>query len=135
MNKRKREKTLQQVFNHVARHMLKQNCRAIYKDTVQCMYRGTGGTMCAAGCLIADKYYKPEFEGWSIKGLGVHAGKCDAVWYAVMASGVPNEARDLVQALQKVHDGGDGGPESWPGRLREVACNFGLQYREAWVRP
>lgn len=53
--------TEQQIFDQVARHLLKQGKQAKNSDGA-CKYRTTDGLMCAAGCLIAEDEYSPDFE-------------------------------------------------------------------------
>lgn len=71
----------QEVFEKVAKHLLKQNAKAraivhdtdpdaIYNDIPGCAYRGDNGTKCAVGCLIPDELYKPDFENISVRWLG-----------------------------------------------------------------
>ncbi len=57
--------TAQQVFNHVARHLLKQNKRSIDKHPDHsdlCRYRNGEGLSCSAGSLMSDDEYKPELN-------------------------------------------------------------------------
>ena len=62
--------TAQEVFDQVAKHLLTQMKKSVAKRAAEsasdskdyCMYRGFDGTKCAAGCLISDDEYKPEFE-------------------------------------------------------------------------
>lgn len=83
--------TKQQIFDQVARHLLKQGERAV--DTGgRCMYRSACGLMCAAGCLISDEEYTP--------GIDKHGS-----WSSVVMSGFVGEDHiDLIGALQRMHD-------------------------------
>ena len=59
--------TLQEVFDIVSKHLLKQNERSGFSDD-SCSYRGPNGLKCAAGILIPDEEYTfDSFEGkdWS----------------------------------------------------------------------
>jgi hypothetical protein len=59
-----------EIFNYVVDHLRLQGKRSIFINNFEgdetCAYRGDGGTMCAAGVLIADDEYSPSFEGKSI---------------------------------------------------------------------
>lgn len=58
--------TLQEVFNIVSLHLLKQVKRSTkhLKNSwfLACAYRGNEGMKCAAGVLIPDDKYEPEME-------------------------------------------------------------------------
>jgi hypothetical protein len=58
-----------EVFEFVAAHLLKQNKRAIDKQTNTCQYRTKSGKKCAFGCLIPKKLYKPDMENRSCPNL------------------------------------------------------------------
>lgn len=59
----------QEAFETMVRYLHKQGKRS-YKNSgganQSCMYRGPGGTKCAAGVLITDEQYVPEMEEKSI---------------------------------------------------------------------
>jgi hypothetical protein len=112
------EATAQQVFDQVAAHLLAQNKHsemntASVIQTPRCAYRGDGGLMCAAGCLIADEEYNSDnFEMMS--------------WFALVQRAlVPNAHVDLICALQRVHDGNS--THEWHQRLLRVAEKFDLK--------
>jgi len=78
-----------------------------------CLYRGPRGLKCAAGCLIGDDEYEPEFEG---KG-----------WFTLVGEGkIPKEHSKLIRLLQEVHDSMF--PEDWGEGLKLVAEKFNLKY-------
>ena len=110
--------TAQQVFDQVATHLLAQNkhSKMRTKSTIQvprCAYRGDGGLMCAAGCLIAgEEYNSDNFEMLS--------------WFTLVQHAlVPNAHVDLISALQRVHDCSP--VSEWPLWLQRVAENFDLK--------
>ena len=111
--------TLQQVFNKVAKHLLKQNRRAM--DGGACLYRDGHGRSCAVGCLIPDGQYRPGLEPWS-PGRLVRAGKLP---------GVGEEAVKLLNELQGTHDSNT--PSLWPDTLREVAKEHELNARTVTI--
>lgn len=90
-------KTLQDVFDRVAVHLVEQGQPAT-DDIGRCAYRGMGGMSCAVGCLIPDARYHPDIESLTADGPPV-----------LMA--LPSEIRDIhgvvrvLRALQAVHDG------------------------------
>ena len=108
----------QEIFNKVATHLIAQGKRSTGFGGA-CAYRGYDGTMCAAGCLIPDDEYKPEFENksWHIIGMRIPT-----------FANAPLEVHDLIAWLQMVHDT----PHSWltPENLKEslksVASRCGL---------
>lgn len=107
------ESTEQEVFDQVANHLLTQKIQS--KIGSQCSYRGDIGLQCAAGCLIADDEYRPEFEG--------------TIWGALTyeyPSLFPKKHRALIQQLQNIHDSHR--PADWYGSLRELAGNRGLEF-------
>lgn len=92
--------TRQQIFDQVARHLLKQKVRAYDEENEKCQYRTSNGLMCAAGCLIADDEYDPQYD---------RTGS----WSAVVDrhQEVPEAHRGLIDALQTLHDTR---PGCWP---------------------
>ena len=104
----------QQLFNHVATHLLRQNDRSLRppdaKD-IGCAYRGFDGLMCAAGCLMSDDEYHASMEGKDWDDLTTH-------------SNVPSVHKRLIWSLQIVHDRDM--PNYWPRRLREIASEHAL---------
>lgn len=105
--------TAQEIFDTVAAHLLKQDCKSLGKNG-GCAYRGKDGTMCAVGCLISGAEYDRKMEGFNAAhlydkgllpdGLGVHLS--------------------LLEALQIVHDEID--PVVWRRELIELAGRHGL---------
>lgn len=86
------ELTAQEIFDTVARHLLKQGKRSMKGE--HCAYRGDGDTACAVGCLMTDDESAPELEGSSVEGL-------------VSRGALPNRLRPharLLGRLQRVHD-------------------------------
>jgi hypothetical protein len=109
----------QDIFDHVAEHLMKQGDRAWDAGREMCRYRDNQGRACAVGCLIPTAAYKLSFEGADV----------DQLLYGRIGprSGlhVLRKHEDLLRALQRVHD--DGEVADWPPRLREVANLFGLK--------
>jgi hypothetical protein len=112
------EATAQEVFDQVVKQLLEQGKRSHSLRDKQdpergyyCMYRGDGGTMCAAGCLIAEDEYKDWLEENS--------------WRQLVDKGhVPETHENLITALQGVHDGKE--PSTWREGLLEISKRFDL---------
>ena len=110
--------TAQQVFEQVAKHLLKQGVKSEKNIDGEpyCSYRAIkkGETLkCAAGCLIAKGEYNPDWE--------------DTVWSALANNGrVPQQHSILIQALQTIHDNVE--PKNWLFRLKDLAQNESFDY-------
>ena len=115
----------QEIFDKVASHLIAQGKQSLRTaSTVQwgdqsCAYRGDDGTMCAAGCLIPDEEYKPEFEGRS--------------WTKIQEkipslASLASKESDLIGELQNLHDSyvDWSSKDSLKEELHVVACSFNL---------
>ncbi len=118
--------TAQEVFNHVAHHLLTQNVKAGEKVdwSFVCLYKDGRNNKCAAGCLIPDELYTKEMEDrpWFSTGensLGKR-GMCQEF-------GFPDNHSGLINNLQEVHDAYS--PAGWKDRLSNVAVLNGLSYK------
>ena len=104
--------TLQEIFDIVSTHLLKQNARSINHEGT-CMYRGDNGLKCAAGVLIPDDQYKKDFEFSSWATLSreqlVSSSFCEEIW-----------------DLQKIHD--NSLISDWPLRLKQFAEKHNLKF-------
>lgn len=100
--------TAQEVFDQVKNHLLQQNERAstnLSGQATGCKYR-IGNLKCAAGCLIADNEYNPDFE------------KKD--WTTLADAGlVPSKHKMLIGNLQTIHDCYN--VEDWKEELQKIA--------------
>ena len=111
--------TKQEIFNTVAKHLLKQGAAAV--DGAQCVYRDPSGASCAVGCLIPDEVYDEAMEG--DLAADVISG------YPALHHLLPH--LDLVSALQSAHDfvltGGQSNKiDRWAARMRNVAQDYHL---------
>jgi hypothetical protein len=91
--------TEQEVKDQIEAHLLKQGKRGV-SETGACSYRGEGGCMCAAGCLISDDEYSESMES-STWGTLIHNGFVRTAKHA-----------DLIRRYQLIHD--LNAPEEWP---------------------
>jgi len=97
--------TAQEVFDKVATHLLRQGKQA--SNGPACMYLTADGLKCAAGCLIPDEEYSPNFEykGWN-------------------QLPVPAMHGTLIRNLQNLHDHNP--PFLWQRKLEDVAIMYNL---------
>lgn len=102
--------TAQEVFDQVAKHLLKQGERSTGKHGF-CAYRGNDGMMCAAGCLIGPKEYRKKFEGYDWT---------DMVRYHQVCS----THKTLILDLQYIHDNSK--PARWSHSLEALAKEHDL---------
>ena len=114
--------TAQEVFDHVVRGLKSQGFERSLREGEElqtnpvCAYRGAHGMKCAAGWIIADDEYDPEFDGED-------AG--DWCWMLAAFDRVPDAHDDLIVDLQAAHDTGRE-PDDMRGRLRRVAKRYAL---------
>ena len=105
-------KSLQEVFDQVANHLLRQRFRS--KNGSICAYRSAEGWKCAAGCLIGDDEYNSDMEGKE--------------WKILVEEGmVPKAHAKAIGALQKIHDYGI--EADWESELRDFAKGANLEFR------
>lgn len=128
--------TNQELFDIVARHLMKQGKRAgSYvprsdgMDKFVCMYRSADDYKCAAGAILPDEKYNPLLEGESVR--GVH---CRPIFRTLV------ENVEFLAELQLIHDTDIGyhgydstfdtsdtdWPVVWKARLRKVADDADL---------
>lgn len=109
------EATEYDVIKQVGTHLLRQNARSD-DGHMNCMYRGQGGLMCAAGCLIAEDEYEASFEG--------------NLWRSLVENEqVPDAHRFLITRLQRIHD--DYPPEDWDFRLKKLCDQYAVD--SSWI--
>jgi hypothetical protein len=117
--------TLQEVFDRVAAHLLRQGRRSMHEvpspiagvPMMVCAYRGLDGLRCAAGCLMPDEV--PVAERTPVTAPANRA----ALLAGAVDLNLPR-MRALISALQWVHD--DRCAESWRDELLLVARRYGL---------
>lgn len=105
--KKTKKMTKQEIFDVVSAHLLVQGGRS-GKGKHPCSYRGMNGRKCAAGTLIPDELYRPEFEGMLWGKVCAASPELDAIGH-----------EKLVQDLQSIHDTVE--PISWAKHLRKLA--------------
>lgn len=114
--------TDQEIFDTVARHLLKQGRPASKRDGA-CFYRTDDGLKCAAGVLIPDEDYSPWMENQPADQL------------SYFRSRFSRSALKLIQACQSAHDlGGTAGEHAergtwlreWKDQMQQIAREFHL---------
>ena len=104
--------TAQEVFDTVSQHLLTQNAESL-SDSGMCVYRSPKGFSCAAGCLMTDQEYKPEWEGLT--------------WVELVEEGqIPDVHQILITELQGIHDFLS--PLEWKEGLTYTADRYHLTF-------
>jgi hypothetical protein len=123
LKKGKAMNTMQEEFNAVCEHLMKQGRRAVRRDKdgniLGCAYRSTEGA-CAVGCRIPDELYDPRMEGW---GLGAMMSVCKED--NIKLPPELDEYWHMFSALQAVHDTEH--VTEWPKCLKDVAERHQLE--------
>lgn len=107
------EATEQEVFDHIAWHLLTQNKKSIdTKSTgITCQYK-LGELSCAAGCVIPDAFYNPEMEGGD--------------WTNLTAKySITTTHSELISSLQLLHDWEEAAV--WKTYLAPIADRYKLK--------
>ena len=105
--------TEQEVFDQVVQHLREQGVQS--KNENGCAYRGNGGLMCAAGCLIADDEYTSYMDNAE-----------DTTWTQLVSDNiVPDKHETLIRRLQEIHDGN---VDKWESGLEKAALSHNLVY-------
>lgn len=118
---------LQAIFDQVVSGLRRQGRKAADdSDICRCRYRivKEGGMIlkCAAGQLIPDEDYNPNFEG---SALYYQPESMVSKYFFNRFS--PNEF-DLIKRLQGVHD--ENRVEFWEDKFRKVAEEFNLVWKD-----
>jgi hypothetical protein len=103
--------TPQQIFDKVARHLLKQNAKSYDHVLGGCVYRAPDGKACAVGCLMTAKEA-------ALADARV-AGSVDALAEDGFLPKRLMPHRRLLRSLQCIHDVHS--PAKWPAELRALA--------------
>jgi hypothetical protein len=109
---------MQEAFEIMSLHLLKQNKRSQNADRSGCAYRGEDGTCCGVGILIKDEFYSPELEGYSAHSIKVKN--------ALRASRIRVEEgkKRFFTEIQDIHD--NHAPYKWLTKLRRVGEDWDL---------
>lgn len=128
------EKTLQEVFDQGALHLLTQGKKAqdSSKAFAPCLYRGPDGTKCGVGGVIPNELYDPAIESaaccsevveFEVNNSSGHPRR--ALRAVLTKAGLfTPEMLPLLQGLQEAHDQCE--VRYWPGRLHSLARRFHL---------
>jgi len=120
---------LQEVFDTVATHLIKQGERST-SGTLYCKYRGDNGTKCAIGVLIKEEFYNADIEGCKATQVPVVIAlskslKVDVT--SIYANSFP------LSDLQKIHD--ETKPDMWSVKLKEFAKVYSLALPDVLLKP
>jgi hypothetical protein len=117
--------TLQQVFDKVAKHLLKQRAQAL-SDANACQYRVVkNGKVftCAVGCLIPRRDYDSIMEG---KRVGALISNENFNFPRKFLLEDNLEYLKLLRNLQNIHDASP--VALWDSNLQSLAQKFGLEW-------
>lgn len=116
----------QEIFDFVVAHLRNQKVKSEQWDENKrddvCVYRGPNGTMCAAGCLISDDEYHPDFES---KSATYVVSRIFATKWLELTPDICYKAH-FLRELQTIHDSGE--PRDWEAMFRDAAHHEGLEY-------
>ncbi len=133
--------TLQEIFDHIAEHLLTQGERSV-EVGIGCAYRAEDGKACAAGCLMVGELRErtgilhPTNLTAFLTGCG-HAAALPRKfreahrWYEANVDELPETAATimaLARDLQAVHDA-QKQVTLWRGELRALAIARGLEWK------
>jgi hypothetical protein len=116
---------MQRMFNRVVRHLRKQGKPAVRNG--DCLYRTPDGLSCAAGCLIPNRLYTPEYENKSMT-LVLDTDEKLLKHLDRLYNVKDTKTRELLKELQIAHDRQlkSYGLESWEAVIRGLAQKFNL---------
>ena len=132
--------TLQEIFNKVRAHLLKQNQRCItassqFNPPTMCRYRHDE-LRCAIGILIPDDMYHPDFEANDIVNLLRKSPEfCNLLGLPKYQRAHSNFLKkidwDKIHLLKQLQDIHDSRPvHSWRVELKYLAEHFNLHLEE-----
>lgn len=113
--------TNQEAFDIAVRGVLGQGRASVDQEGYGCLYRGPNGLKCAAGWIVPDELYQPEFDT-SVNPMWDHIVRGRPDLQALADVG-------LVLDLQKAHDK-HAEDDRWlqltKKLFRDVAVDYGL---------
>src|SRR5438132_7005107 len=116
----------QAVFGFVARHLLRQQAKSSAaiagREETLCVFRSPGGLMCAAGCLVPDADYDPQWEHDGEIGRPDPFGNYSRSSHYFLRRGFDLQ---LLSDLQWIHDVAE--VNEWSAKLAGVASDWGLR--------
>ena len=111
----------QTIFNKVAAHLLAQGRPSMGDYGGESAYHNYDGLRCAVGCLISNKHYSEDLEGYSVQ----HDRVLQAVKSSLGLQHLAPRTADLLSDLQELHDLTP--PEEWREGLKELAHQYELE--------
>lgn len=109
-------KTEQEIFDQVAKHLLKQMKKSYLPGSNVCAYRGEQGAMCAVGCLLTE--YDEAIEDKHISAVIVDYPEI------AQAAGITSNNCQLLADLQRLHDRTE--VKHWYYELSRIAKSYAL---------
>lgn len=105
-----------ELFGKVVDGIIGQGCKVSVDEEGTCLYRGPNNTKCAAGQIIPDSEYKPEFEKNTVTMLHYFTEKYS------------RRTLSFLMRAQNAHDDKlrFEGKASWAKNMLEVANEFGI---------
>jgi hypothetical protein len=107
-------KSLQEIFDFVANHLLTQNKKSV-EESGTCLYR-CGDLKCAVGALISDEDYDCNFE---MQNLRILSSKKETIFNHIEESRL-----EFLMHLQTIHD--DFSIKEWLEELSILGLRFNL---------
>jgi hypothetical protein len=127
---------LQMIYDTVKNGITSQGGYSFDSSTdpgVNCMYRDGKGNKCAAGWLIPDDKYDPEFEddtlaGW-LHSVGGYLTDAEVTKFFINELGYSNEEVLFIGQLQSIHDDAaffNTPLNEWRDDMKKIATEKGL---------
>ena len=119
---------IQEIFDLVVEHALKQKKQSYDNLLEMCKYRGPSGTKCFVGFLIPDELYFGEMEG---KLISVVLEEFPKVAEYLLGNNINPELkkkkRCLLEDLQELHD--NYMPNRWKDELEGLSVQYELKWK------
>lgn len=124
--------TPQELFDKTIAHLIFMSGPCIRPEDGQCMYRGEGGTRCAAGFWVPDDRWVPEMEGQVISSYAGHLSN-EAAPHVRLISDLQHEVHDAVTSWDRTMTSDDSSyiytwdRASLQKNINRVAEKYGLK--------
>lgn len=118
------DKSLQTIFNRVAKHLVNQKVKAFSRSGKMCVcYDEKTGHRCAVGCLMPLKFYQRKNKFISLGALLPQIGIP-----ITDRNELQQKYRIFLNSLQFIHDRCE--PTTWAVDLRRFASKYDLKIPE-----
>jgi len=102
--------SLQEIFDHVSRHLLWQRRPSMDKEEYECLFIDEYGCRCALGACMTDQEAR-QYNGLDLSSIPEFRDLSD-------------NRKDLIRALVNCHDYAN--VKDWPDELRDIAAKSSL---------